>query len=145
MSKKQINEKQLLTEARAWFEQKYKKSPRNCGIKFIQIWHKPTPFRKTTAVVFAPTEEIGKAFIWEQNAIFRSMSNFWIVVVCYFIFAFIFIHTLSQQDEKTAMAITIFFTALCGCAAAFFLFLGKKCKKLEKIHQWNVEVYYPQQ
>lgn len=145
MSKKQINEKQLLTEAKAWFEQKYEKPPKDCGVKFIKIWHKPTALRKTTAVVFAPTEEIGKAFIWEQNVIFRTMGYFWISAVITSIFAFLFMYSLAQQDEKTAIAIAFLFTVLCGCAILFFLFLARKCKKLEKIHQWNVEVYYPQQ
>lgn len=143
MSKQQINEKQLLADAKAWFENKYEASPQKCRTNFIKVWHKPTPLRKTTAVVFAPTEEIGKAFIWEQNFIFRTLGNFWIVGVSSIIFMFASLHALSQGDEEIAIAIVTVFTILCLCALLFFRYMAKKCKKLEKIHQWNVEIYYP--
>ncbi len=143
MKKKQIDEKQLLADAERWFREKHGEFADDCGVEFIQIWYKPTAFTKTTAVVFAPTEEIGKAFIREQNIIFRAMGNFWLVGVAFLVFVCVLIHTLSMQNTSAALTVLGVFLGLCSCAFLVFFYLGRKCKKLEKIHQWDVDVYYP--
>ncbi len=143
MNKKQVDEKQLLADATSWFEKKYAKTPKECNVKFIKVWHKPTPLRKTIAVVFAPTKEIGKAFIWEQNVLFRTMGNFWLIAVALTVSVFASFYFFLKQDNVGALLIAGIFISLCFCALLFFLYMGKKCKKLEKIHKWNVEIYYP--
>lgn len=140
MNKEKPNEKQLLADAKLWFEQQHGQPPKECGIKFIKIWHKPTPFIKRTAIVFAQTEEAGKAFIWEQNAIFRSMTYFWILPI-FMITAFFTV--FSQETQEEMMQVMGIFISLIFGALLFSLYLARKCKKLEKIHQWNVDVYYP--
>ncbi len=139
MKKEKLNEKQLLADAKLWFEQEHGKPPKECGIKFIKIWHKPTPFEKTIAVVFAQTEEAGKAFIWEQNVIFRSMTHFWIVAV-YVVITFFAVFSQKKPDE--AKNVAIIFLIPIFLAFLLSLYLQRKCKRLEKIHQWNVDVYY---
>ena len=52
--KQKTDEKQLLADAKLWFEQRYGKSPKECGIKFIKIWHKPTPLFKKQLLSFLP-------------------------------------------------------------------------------------------
>ncbi len=140
MRKEKPNEKQLVTDAKRWFEQKYGKTPKECGIKFIKVWHKPTPYKKTTAVVFAQTEEIGKAFIWEQNAIWRSIKNFWILPI-YAIVSLFAVFSQERNDEiinTGIICLVPIFFALCLC-----FYAAHKCKKKEKIHKWDVEIYYP--
>lgn len=132
-------EKQLLADAKLWFEQKYGKTPNECGIKFIKIWHKPTLFKSTLTVVFAQTEKQGNAFIWEQNVIWRSIKNIWFAPV---IFIAAFFAAFTQETKEAAISILTLFCILAFCAVVFFLYLARKCKKLEKIHQWNVDVYY---
>lgn len=138
--KKKINEKQLLTDAKIWFEQKYGKSPKECGIRFIKVWHKPTLFRTTTAVVFAQTEEAGKALIWEQNAIWRTIKYSWILPI--YVLA-TFFTVFSQETKEEIIKAEIFWLMPLFFALCFCLYLAHKCKKLEKIHKWNVETYYP--
>ena len=41
------DKKQLLTDARHWFETKHGKSPEEFGMKFVTIWRKPALFQKT--------------------------------------------------------------------------------------------------
>lgn len=144
MRKKQIDETQLLADATRWFNQKYGESPQNLGAEFIKIWHKPTPFIKTPTVVFAPTEEIGRAFIWEQNVIFRTMGNFWFFGAALFACVVLLTYFLPKQDIVSMVTtITSVLLGLSLCFVLLFLYLARKCKKCEKIHQWNVEVYYP--
>lgn len=138
-----MNEKELLSNAALWYKQEYGHTPKKYGIKFIDIWHKPTFFRKLKTVVFAPTEEIGKAFILEQNLILRSMKCFCISPIVFLAFGFTALHELNQENKETAIAIAIIFTVLCLCALLYFLLLARKCKKLEKIHRWNVDIYCP--
>lgn len=137
--KKQIDEKQLLADAKLWFTKKHGASPKECNIKFIKIWHKPTLFRTTTAVVFAQTEEAGKAFIWEQNAIWRSGKYFWLVPVLFTVALFA---TFSQKTPEAMINIAIHFISISFLMFLCCLYFAKKCKKLEKIHQWNVDIYY---
>ena len=138
--KQKTEEKQLLADAILWFKQKYGKSPKECDLKFIQVWYKPTLFRKTTTVVFAQTEEAGKAFIWEQNTLWRSLKYFWIAPI---LFVNAFFIAFSQTTIEATNAVIDIVLALCVVCIAFFLYLAKKCKKLDKIHKWNVETYYP--
>ncbi len=139
--KQKTDEKQLLADAKLWFEQRYGKSPKECGIKFIKIWHKPTPlFKKTTAVVFAQTEEAGNALIREQNALWRIPNYIGILPV----YAFAFFFTLfSQESRENIMNTGILFTIPVFFAFLFVLYLEIKCKKLEKIHQWKPILYFP--
>lgn len=142
MNKKQIDEKQLLTDAMRWFEKKHGVLPDDCNMEFFKIWRKPTivPFVKKHAIVFAPTEEVGKAFIWEQNAILRTMKNFIFIII----FCIASIFTLFSQIDHPEKVITIagIDIGLLTCAILFFEYLSMRCKKCEKIHQWNVEVYH---
>ena len=139
MKKESKNEKQLLADATLRFEQKHGKTPKECGIKSIRIWHKPTPLLKTTTVVFAKTEKESNAFIWEQNVIWRSINFIWIAPVFCFVTLFA---ALSQDTSEATYTILGFALGVYFCALLFFLYLAKKCKKLEKIHNWNVEIYY---
>jgi len=143
MSKQQTNDNQLLADAKNWFQKKYEKTPQERNVRFIKVWHKPTPLRKTLAVVFAPTEEIGKAFIWEQNVLFRIAKSFLFVGIVFTVFSCAFIYALAQNNKEFMTTITVIAIALCCCALLFLYFLARKCKKAEKIHKWNVEVYYP--
>jgi len=144
MRKKRINEEQLLADAKNWFEKKYLKTPKECSVEFIKVWYKPTPLGKITACVFAPTKEIGEAFIWEQNAILRAMKSFGLVVLGLFIVGFIFLYDCAQNDMENAMTMGGIGVFICFCACLSFYYLARKCKRLEKIHKWNVEIYYPQ-
>lgn len=134
------DKKQLLADAGHWFETKHGKSPEEFGMKFVTIWHKPTLFKRTTAVVFAPDEETGKAFLWEQNVILRTMGNFWIVPVFVILTMFL---AVAQETIKAAGVVLGCGSLICLLAGQSMLCLGRKCKKLEKIHKWNVEIYYP--
>lgn len=137
MKKNQLNEKQLLANATLWFTQKYHATPKDCGVDFIKIWHKPLC---GPTVVFALTKEKGEAFIWEQNAIFRSLKCLWLTPISFIIALFII---FSLDTTEARIGITAIFCTLLFCVALFFLYLAKKCKKLEKIHNWNVEIYFP--
>ena len=137
MKKNQLNEKQFLAEATLWFTHKYHASPKESGIRFIKIWHKP--FCGPT-VVFALTKEKGEAFIWEKNAIFRSLKCLWLAPISFIIALFII---FSLDTTEARISITAIFCMLLFCAGLFFLYLAKKCKKLEKIHNWDVEIYFP--
>lgn len=139
MKKEKLDEKQLLADAKQWFEQTHGKTPKECGIKFIKVWYKPIPFKKMPTVVFAPTEEIGKAFIWEQNAILRAIRYFWIAPVSFLFFMFLI---FSRETKEEAIGVAIIFTVIVLFALIFFLYLGRKAQKLEKIHQWDVELYH---
>lgn len=135
-----LDEKQLLTDAEHWFETKHGKSPEEFGMKFVTIWRKPALFKKITAVVFAPNEETGKAFLWEQNVILRTMGNFWIVPVFVILTMFL---AVTQETLKAAGVVLGCGSLICLLAGLSMFCLGKKCKKFEEIHKWNVEIYYP--
>ena len=134
------DKKQLLTDARHWFETKHGKSPEEFGMKFVTIWRKPALFQKTAAVVFAPDEETGKAFLWEQNVILRTMGNFWLVPV--FVILSIFL-AVAQETLRAASLVIGCASLICLLMRQSMLYLQGKCKKLEEIHKWNVEIYYP--
>lgn len=140
MKKKQIDEKEFLANATHWFEKTHETSPEERNLKFTKVWHKPTMFGKTPCVVFAPTEEISKAYIWEQNVILRAMKNFVFLVI----FCIATIFTLFSQIHHPERLSTIggIIIGVLVCGLLFFLYLGRKCKKCEKIHQWNVEIYH---
>lgn len=140
MKKKQIDEKELLANAVHWFEKTNDTSPEARNLTFAKVWYKPTIFGKTPCVVFAPTEEIGNAYIWEQNVILRSMKNF-IFIVIFFISAIFTLFSQIGHPERLSIIGGILI-GLLTCGLLFFLYLGRKCKKCEKIHQWKVEVYY---
>lgn len=137
--KEQINEEQLLADAKLWFEQKHGKSPEECDVKFIKVWHTPTPLVKTTAVVFAKTEKAGKAFIWEQNVIRRTLRYSWILPI-YGIATFFTI--CSQETKEDIIGAGIFCLTPIFFTLCLYLHFAWKCKKLKKIHQGNVDVYY---
>lgn len=139
MKKNKKNEKELLANAALWFKQKYGKTPKECGIQFIKVWHKPIPLQKSTAVVFAKTEKKGNAFIWEQNAILRSIKYLWVFPIFFIV---TFFAAFSQDTNEAMYTISGFALAVYLCALLFFIYLGAKAKKLEQIHQWDVDVYY---
>ncbi len=140
MNKKE-QEQKLLADASQWFKEKHGKSSEEFGMKFVTIWHKPALFQKVTAVVFAPNEEAGKAFLWEQNVILRTMENFWLVPVFFILTMFI---AVAQETHKAAFLVLGCGMLICFLMGQSMFCLSRKCKKCEKIHEWNVEVYYPE-
>lgn len=132
MKKERINEARLLAEAKGWLEARHGVSPQEHGINFVKVWYKPTPFRKTICVVFAPSEEVGTAFIKEQNAILLMIRNLWVITL--FPLAFIF---------GIRWGIVIGFFAVILGLLFFCVYMYYKCRKWEKIHQWKIDVYYP--
>ncbi len=137
---KKTDENYLLANAQAWFEKKHGKSSTELGCRFVKIWHKPTffPFRRVNTVVFAPTEKIGMAFIKEQNTIWNSVDHFWIFALVGTICMFMFIFVVTRRIE-----VIVFFTIFGLCEIILQMFRYKQCRKLEKIHNGNVDIYYP--
>lgn len=131
-----MNEKQLLADAELWFTKKHGHSPKELGVEFIKIWHKPVPFKKLTTVVFAQSREQGDAFIKEQNLILRWIKNFWLVGF----FPIGFIVSLFARKPELYLAFTL---PVLFCLTFYCYYQSRKCKHWEKIHQWNVDVYYP--
>lgn len=138
MKKKQIDEKQLLTDAMHWFEKKHGVLPDDCNMEFFEIWREPTivPFVKKYAVVFAPTTEIGEAFIWEQNAIYRAVH---IMYLAPFLAIGLFITIFRNGGLQTTGGILM---GILFCLALFCHYQARKCKKCEQIHQWEVDIYH---
>lgn len=138
----------LLVEACQWFKEKYGKFPEECNVKFTRVWYKPfewhSLFSRKPVVVFAPTKEIGESFIKEQNIILRIMECF--VLAPVIMIASIFAFAYSIQHGNTACTIAVVAIVSLLWIGAFFLvsYLGIVCKKFEKIHEWNVDVYYPE-
>lgn len=132
MKKEQIDEMRLLADAKRWFEEKQGVPPQKCGINFVKVWYKPTPFKKTICVVLAPSGEVGTAFIKEQNTILRTIKNLWLLV--FFPLGFIF---------SICWGVVVWFLSLSICLLFWCIYMYYKCQKWEKIHQWKVDVYYP--
>lgn len=134
-------EEDLLAEACQWFKNKYGKSPQELGWEFIKIWYKPSPlFKKRPTVVFAQTEEEGKTLIWEQNVLWRIPNYIWIFPI--YAIAFFFA-LFSRETRESAITIGILFSIPGLLALLLVLYLGRKCQKFEKIHQWKPVIYYP--
>lgn len=132
------DEKQLLADARYWFEEKYEKSPEEFGMQFMTIWNKPIlPMKKIATVVFAPSEKAGRAFIREQNVILWALNYFFVIVMVLLLTFFIALYA-SKDFSLSASVLAI----VSLCLGLLILWLAKKCKKLEEIHKWNIEIYY---
>ena len=132
------DEKQLLANARYWFEEKYEKSPEEFGMNFVTIWHKPIlPMKNIATVVFAPSEKAGRAFIREQNVIHWALNYSFVIVIALLLTFFITLY-VSRDFSLSASVLAI----VSLCLGLLMLWLAKRCKKLEEIHKWNIEIYH---
>lgn len=141
MSKTKIDEKTLLANANRWFEHKHNATPADCDIKFIKIWNQPRGFTKSPTVVFAPTEEIGTAFIKERTLFLHTLIGSLCTLALCIIALCSFIWSIAHGNIERMINIAYVTTFISIVSVPVICYITRKCKKLEKIHKWQVETY----
>lgn len=123
-------EKKLREQAISLFVDKYGKTPKECGLKEIDVFEEKGMF------LYGPTSEAIKGFKTVQNIIkFIMLWYFWPLVIAFVFFMFGLPYIASGEYNHPLVVFPILFIILW---ALFYLVLWHKAWKGDKVSRKNV-------
>ena len=130
-----MEEKELIEKACKGFEKEYSSPPQKVGMECIKVWHKIMPFYTMKCIVFAPNWKIADRFTFIQNAIWGSISYFWVLIP---LFIIAFFCAFAHQNIAPLVALVY----ICFAFMIFYFVLSVIGKKWEKEYIGNIIVCY---